>query len=236
MAIFKNNPPIITNGLVLYLDAANRQSYVSGSTTWQDLSGQGNNGTLVGGPTFDTTNGGSIVFDAINDHVSIPSLTFTPYCLDFWVYNNNLVPNNDSAIGGPSIYQTLIHYGYPAGINLGGWTGAATNEALHIWSTTGGNKLTYTRTAVPVGVHNWVFNWNGAHYDIWVDGQKQTVYASTNGHALLQTFTSAITIAYNGGSYYFHGKIFSFKMYTTQLSDNQILKNYNATKTRFGLT
>jgi hypothetical protein len=200
-----------------------------------DLSGNGNNGELVNGPTYNSGNLGSLSFDGVDDYVSIPSFTFTPYCLDFWLYNNNVVPGNDAAIGGPSTYQTLIAYGYPAGVNLGGWTGGATNEALHIWSTTGGNKLTYTQTAVPIGYHNWVFNWNGSNYDIWVDGVKQTVYASTSGHALLQTFTSTIRLANNNSSYYFNGKIYSFKLYTSQLNDSQILQNYNATKGRYGL-
>jgi hypothetical protein len=200
-----------------------------------DLTGNGNNGELVNGTTYNSSNLGSLVFDGVDDYVSIPSFTFTPYCLDFWLYNNNVVPGNDAAIGGPSTYQTLIAYGYPAGVNLGGWTGGATNEALHIWSTTGGNKLTYTQTAVPIGYHNWVFNWNGSNYDIWVDGVKQTVYASTSGHALLQTFTSTIRLANNNSSYYFNGKIYSFKLYTSQLNDSQILQNYNATKGRYGL-
>lgn len=46
-------PKISTNGLVLYLDAVNRNSYVSGSTTWSDLTSRANNGTLVNGPTLD---------------------------------------------------------------------------------------------------------------------------------------------------------------------------------------
>jgi hypothetical protein len=67
---FNYSPKIITDGLVLYLDAANPKSYVSGSTTWGDLSRGGNNGTLVNGPTFSSANGGSIVFDGVNDYIN----------------------------------------------------------------------------------------------------------------------------------------------------------------------
>jgi len=70
MAIYKNTPPVVTSGLVLCLDAANRQSYVSGSTTWRDLSGNGNNGTLVNGTSFSTEIGGCMVFNGINNYVS----------------------------------------------------------------------------------------------------------------------------------------------------------------------
>lgn len=50
-------PHLVTDGLVLALDAANPLSYPGSGTTWRDLSGNGNNGTLVNGPTFDIGNG-----------------------------------------------------------------------------------------------------------------------------------------------------------------------------------
>jgi hypothetical protein len=66
-----HSPRIVTDGLVLALDAADANSYVSGSTTWYDLAGS-NNGTLTNGPTYNNANGGSIVFDGVNDHVNLP--------------------------------------------------------------------------------------------------------------------------------------------------------------------
>jgi hypothetical protein len=63
-------PNIVTDGLVLYLDAANQKSYPGTGTTWNDLSGNGNNGTLVNGPTFNSDNNGSIVFDGVDDYVN----------------------------------------------------------------------------------------------------------------------------------------------------------------------
>jgi hypothetical protein len=66
-----HSPRIVTDGLVLALDAADANSYVSGSTTWYDLAGS-NNGTLTNGPTYSSANGGSIVFDGFNDHVNLP--------------------------------------------------------------------------------------------------------------------------------------------------------------------
>ena len=68
---FSYSPKIVTNGLILYLDAANANSFVSGSTIWNDLSRGGYNGVLTNGPTFNSGNGGSIVFDGINDYISI---------------------------------------------------------------------------------------------------------------------------------------------------------------------
>ena len=64
---------IVTTGLVLNLDAGNSASYPGSGTTWTDLSGYGNNATLTNGPTYSSANGGSIVFDGVNDTVSIPT-------------------------------------------------------------------------------------------------------------------------------------------------------------------
>jgi hypothetical protein len=68
MAISRG-PKIVTNGLVLALDAADRNSYVSGSTTWNDLSGYNYNGTLTNSPTFSNTNGGIISFNGTSQYI-----------------------------------------------------------------------------------------------------------------------------------------------------------------------
>ena len=62
-------PSIVTNGLVLCLDAGNQLSYPGTGTTWNDLSRNGNNGTLTNGPVFNS--GGSMVFDGVNDYISL---------------------------------------------------------------------------------------------------------------------------------------------------------------------
>jgi hypothetical protein len=62
--------PLITANLVMNLDASNSSSYPGSGTTWTDLSGNGNNGTLTNGPTYSSANGGSIVFDGTNDYVN----------------------------------------------------------------------------------------------------------------------------------------------------------------------
>lgn len=67
------NPKIVTSGLVLCLDAANTKSYPGSGTTWTDLSGNGYSGTLVDGPTYTSNNGGSLVFDGLNDRVHLVS-------------------------------------------------------------------------------------------------------------------------------------------------------------------
>ena len=79
-----HSPRIVRDGLALYLDAANTKSYPGSGTTWKDLSGKGNNGTLTNGPTFSSDDGGSILVDGSNDFISIP-FAGGVYCIDFWI-------------------------------------------------------------------------------------------------------------------------------------------------------
>lgn len=92
MGGFANNAPIVTDGLVFYVDAGNSKSYdgVSGGTTWTDLVGS-NNGTLTnmdtnpasGGYVYDSANGGSIVFDNANAYAQTGTITtFSSFTLD----------------------------------------------------------------------------------------------------------------------------------------------------------
>lgn len=173
--------------------------------------------------------------DGTNEEIVIPAFSYSPKTISVWLYNNNTIPGNDAAIGGPSTYQTLFSFGGgTAGVNLGGWTGGATNEAVHIWSTAGGGRLTYTNQAVPAGLHNFVFNWNGSRYDIWIDGVKQSVLAGGGGHASLISYTNQpIYLGSDGNTYNFNGRIYAFHLYENQQTDTQVLSNYNAMKGRF---
>ena len=78
MSLNHGGKPIVTDGLVLCLDAANPKSYPGSGTTWTDLSGNGNNGTLVNGVGYNSDNGGSLSFDGVNDYVSKSSWVNPP--------------------------------------------------------------------------------------------------------------------------------------------------------------
>ncbi len=87
----KIGPDINENGLVLSLDAANYKSYTGSGTTWRDLSGNSNNGTLTNGPTFNAANMGAIVFDGTDDKVTISMNSsfiygVSPFSLNAWIY------------------------------------------------------------------------------------------------------------------------------------------------------
>ena len=155
-----------------------------------------------------------------------------------WLYNNNAVPNNETAIGGPSTYQQPVTFNNSYyGISLGGWTSGATNEAVQIYTydAVAGYKMTYNRDAVPVGWHNWTFNWNGTTYDIWVDGIKTTTYAHSQGNAGITGITTLIIGGSLSQPYYFNGQIASVKCYSGNLTDTQVLQNFNALRGRYGI-
>ena len=78
-------PSIITSGLILNLDAANPSSYSGSGTTWTDLSGFGNNGTLINAVGYSSSNGGELTFDGVNDYVNVNGIiTTTSYSISAW--------------------------------------------------------------------------------------------------------------------------------------------------------
>lgn len=105
-------PKIVKDGLVLALDAGNTKSYPGSGTTWTDRSGQGNTGTLTNGPTYSSVNGGSIVFDGIDDYVNITSNTnvagITDYSVSIWVYLNSGSSGIDSRFFWRGNYTVLL--------------------------------------------------------------------------------------------------------------------------------
>ena len=130
-------PNIITDGLILYLDAANTKSYVSGSTTWTDISNNRNNGTLINGPTFDTGSGGNIVCDGINDRIDVPrSLNGFTYNIHYdidwtiecWMY----LYTPDAS---PQTYKMI--YGNYSGCNYSVYPGNATGFMIYNASNSG---------------------------------------------------------------------------------------------------
>ena len=110
-----NKESIVTDGLVFYVDAADRSSFSPGSGTWRDLTGNGNDGTLVNGPTFDSGNGGSIMFDGSNDYATttytMPAQSTTSSFTWFiWIYLPSGNSSTDVIFGnryGPANLQFI---------------------------------------------------------------------------------------------------------------------------------
>lgn len=125
---YHNGPKIVSEGLVLYLDAANSKSYSGTGTTWTDLSGNSNNATLVNGPTYSSLNGGGIVLDATDDFISItPSASLK-------VDGDNFTILSVHKIG--TAFDTYGQFFYQSGDG----SGAATNKSI-FFQRNGANTL-----------------------------------------------------------------------------------------------
>jgi len=211
---------IVTNGLVLNLDAGFLPSYPTTGTSWYDLSGNQTEGILDNGPTFNSGNGGSIVFDGVDDYVyvniSSNILSDTTYTKTAWFYVASFVNNNNIISGGNTAQHAFLLYAsnkLNAGHN-GSWgtVVSTTSLALNTWyfgavsfSTTDGWKL-------------------------YVNGIQESTSANTttfsgNGGVLIG--------AYDLGQNVFNGRISLAQIYNRVLSASEILQNYNATKDRY---
>jgi hypothetical protein len=241
---FNYSPKIVTNGLVLCLDAANTKSYVSGSTVWTDLSRSGNNGTLTNGPTFSNANGGSIVFDGTNDYV-ITTLNQTPLLnitstitLESWIkstaianasHSDGIFSKGTSSDSNSGVYETVL-------INISGINYPFFRIRI------GSSTPTYSPTNIPINLnqpYHIVSTYNGSTLRVFVNGVESGTGLAASGNIETNTQQLAIGVRYLSLSVatdsYFSGNIFLSRIYNRALSATEIKQNYNATKGRYGL-
>jgi len=226
-----HSPRIVTDGLVLCLDAANARSYPGTGTTWTDLKG-GNNGTLENGPTFNTENGGSFAFDGTDDYVELSSLSTSLFsdgnaslfCF-LKSYTSSANSSGDSGIFGFGSNSLNNHYTWSDGrayFDTFRTSRVSTNSII------GGSVNKGKPHAICITTKNGG-NWN--------------FYQIQNENLVLQRSTSAGTfgmsdsqkkIGYsNSSSYIFRGSFYNFLMYNKELSVQEIRQNYEATKGRY---
>jgi hypothetical protein len=232
MAFFRG-PNVVTDGLVLALDAANTKSYVSGSTTWNDLSGNSNNGTLVNGPTFSSANNGSIVFDGVNDYVNAGNLGtfYSKGTISYWM-NSSAVEDYRNPFSTHYISGNIgIRFEqYTTPIPYGGFV-----------VLIGNNSGTYSSYDYSPGLvltpniwYNIVLIWDTT-LNI-ATGYLNGIQKFSNSHSLWATTLPSISIGsgFDTGRYY-KGKISQTLIYNRALSSQEVLQNYNAQKARFNL-
>ena len=221
---FANGGRIVTDGLILSLDASDRNSYVSGSTTWTDLSGNNNNGTLINGPTFDSGSGGSIVFDGTDDYIDIGKTATqlgvydADYTFDAWVYPTNFTGDRTMFGTNTQAVQQGLHLvfrGAAGTIYQGHYTADAQagTGTLNAW-----NNICYT------------YRRSSRLASIYKNGVLQ-------GAGGIDSFigTTNILIGRSLGGGYFVGNGSIYKIYNRALSLSEVLQNYNASKSRFNL-
>ena len=230
-----HSPKIVTNGLVLALDAANNKSYPRSGTTWTDLSNTGKNLTLTNGPTFSAANLGSIVFDGTNDYAYVnPVSAFNIYCISMWFKPTTII-NSTSA------YKVLIHFKSSIGkyIFFGDSTTRVVNEYITIVQEPGDKRTAVNDGgSLSAGVwYNIVFNYESSQYNIYINNTlKSTTIGSSTGNVPLITDPDFIYLnSYEGTSGYLDSSLSMCMIYNRSLTAAEMLQNYNATKGRFGL-
>ena len=228
---------MIQDGLVLSLDASDRNSYVSGSTTWFDVSGNNNSGSLVNGPTFSSANGGSFVFNGSTSYVNVPSLNYTAgssYTLNTWVLNNWTLTGQNTAP-----FPMILRDGNSGGNRLlmGIKIGSGPNLGFNIYMSNNG-ALETNNTTQPI---------NNIWYNIVATYTAGTASLYSNATLLSQISSPTITFAGTNnagiriadgsvsGNNFWSGSISVVQAYNRALSATEILQNYNALKSRFGL-
>ena len=221
---YNNGPRIVTDGLVLTLDAGNTKSYAGSGTTWGDLSGNGNNGTLTNGPTFSSANGGSIVFDGVDDYAQFNVL---------------------SQISSSLSYSVCFNF-YPTSIvtEKGVWLSCTSTNDRHGGKVVD-NLFIFKSNNISLSCNIVVNKWqyiccvsNGATPQLYLDAVQNSTDVTANGSYNYFGYTTVGKIGgsnTNAGSTSFPGNISNIQIYNRALTANEIQQNFNATRGRFGV-
>ena len=219
-----NAASIVTTGLALYLDAGNASSYPGSGTNWNDLSGNGRNGTLTNGPTYSSADGGSIVFDGTNDFIQCAgSLTVTAATFVSWIRRN----------GNQNQYDGIL---FSRGTNTTGMNFQVSNQLGYHWNN---NINTYGwQSGLTIPDLTWcmvavsVTSTAAIAYLCQSSGITTATNTVSHGSSLLNDIKLAQDDA---GSRFFTGNIAIAQLYNTALSAEQISQNFAADRARFGV-
>ncbi len=237
-------PNIVTDGLVLHLDAANTKSYPGTGTTWLDKSGYGNNGTMLSStiPTYNNTGINHFNFSgstAINTNsITVPTNTIlqvsSSFSIEVWINRDpNILALTEresifSNAGGAAGFRFQVINSRTLGYLIGGVNGAGYSEGALVSNT-------------PVADGNW--HQVGAMFDITSTLGSCKVYGFVDGSIRnsvnISTLAISMPLSLAGLNYAccstFKGKVSKLGIYQKILSAQEVLQNYNATKSRFNL-
>lgn len=216
-------PNIIENGLVLCLDAANVKSYPGSGTTWTDLSGNGNNGTLVASPTYNTDARGNILFNGTTQYATGTTLALTSYTLGFWIRFLTLptglsteeqILNTPGSTFGISIVDTVAN---------GTWR----------WQSWNGSTGRQSSTTVTTNVwYNFAMTGTSTTAQFFLNGLSTDSFATgasiSSGTIYLAAYNAAADRSLNCN-------ISNVSFYNRVLSTSEIMQNFNALRGRFGI-
>lgn len=245
------SPKIITDGLILYLDAASSKSYPGSGTTWYDLSGNGNNGSISLGEFVNAgvgsyirnTGGVSDFFTVTVSHTSTLNTALTTttggWTIEEIIWTNSVTyPEADAG-------SVASDAAYGVGATGFDWNHGVVNTYFRFGQSSnsaGGYEDDISILNIPsqyTSLNAWrvrTMVWNRAT-------NTNFLYINDALIGTASTPNTAGTAIYDGGGIIFgslygwkhNGRRACIKIYNRALSSNEVLQNYNATKRRFGL-
>jgi hypothetical protein len=248
-----HSPRIVTNGLVLALDAADRNSYPTTGTTWFDLAGS-SNGTLTNGPTFNAGSGGSIVFDGTNDYTQLSSTS------SVWQTNNEMTiistfkltgwPDSFAQNRAPLIIKssgsTSFEFALWVNGNVPNWAGNPYSTSFECWTFDGAGSVILTSAPQNSFSLNTVYTVAGVYKGnsspyglLYINGNLISSTATKSG--TMTTGSAPVRIAgrlpdpYVAGGQYLNGYVYNTQIYNRALTTAEIQQNFNALRGRFGI-
>jgi hypothetical protein len=225
----------VRDGLVLHLDAANIKSYPGSGNTWNDLSGNNNNGT-INGPTHDSVNG-IFTFDGSNDSVNLGNIDIitTAFSIEIWFKGN---PTQNGS------YNSFVTKDIPGSFGTFAMTSDENNNYVRFGynGTTGQKEVAANATvgASDLKANTW-FHYCGT----WDGSNVLSLYRNSE---LLKTTTGANGTIITGNSSdlligdrtatdgYFNGEISLVRIYNNKtLSQTEVKQNFEALRGRYGI-
>lgn len=214
-------PNIVTSGLVLNLDAAYTPSFPKSGTTWTDLSGNGNNGTLVNGPSYSSLDGGSISFDGVDDYVLFSEIILSGNFTISQIVNLSGTGNGPMPIGGGLYSNGSTYKGYVWFRNSVNEVRLAVNdEQTVIFSI---NSSLWVNKTILYTVRR-----QGTIATFYIDGVEITSGTISTNNFNIRTIGYSYVFAYAS-----LGTISNTMIYNRALSATEVLQNYYAGLQRF---
>jgi hypothetical protein len=219
-------PEVVDSGLVLSLDAGNAKSYPGSGTTWTDLSGNGNNLTLVNSPTFSSAYGGCLTFNGSNQRAYIPNASCSSNFKTMTAYSSIAVIKSLKA---DTAWGTLYSFG-------------DSSNFIDMWQRSGtrvfgsdGTQLYSSTDMYTSGLSMWAHTTSVASGGVLYRNGVSIASGAVASQSSTSTFDFGIAYDSNTNSYYMNMELPLFFIYNRVLTSDEIQQIFTAYRGRFGL-
>lgn len=218
-----HSPRIVTDGLILYLDGLNRKSYPGSGTQWRDLSGLGNHSTLVNGPVYDSATG---IFTFTGDHV------VTPLTLPVSEFTVSLSYKSLPMYGWRPVWSSEVWYSGTGYLVFFG----DVDQLNFVRGGGGGGGVTIITPAMQMAVYT--FSLSDANVaSVYVNGQLASSGTLVAASSVDQPIKLSTRNSNDGAGLtdITSSDIGSLSVYNRVLTPTEVLRNFNAMRSRYGL-